>query len=144
MSCRLGGGMENYPISSGYSCETPSNGYAAQCSSQRHNTSNDITLRSEEITNTSSTEHMMMRNDVNINTANENCLRCVAGASPLTCNPESSRLDSNCNLSSTTRQCLNSRRRTNEDRVGNEEPRGDLDGNPQLISGNNGGRQRRR
>ena len=66
MSCRLGGGMENYPISSGYSCESPSNGYAAQCSSQRHNTSNDITLRSDEITNTSSTEHMMMRNDVNI------------------------------------------------------------------------------
>ena len=153
MSCRFSG-MESYPISS--SIQSSSNGYDQCISQHRHNNSNDITLRSssDEIINASSSSERMMnrtccittRNNVNINTANEGSLRCVAGSSHASCSPESSRLDPNCNNLAPTnsRQCLNSRGRTSEDRVRNEEHRGDVDGNSYNTPGNIGGRQRRR
>ena len=48
-------------------------------------------------------------------------------------------------LSSATRQCLNHRRRANEDRVRTEVPQGDVDNHhSHNDSGNNAGHRRRR
>ena len=151
MSCRSGEMENNFPISSSSNCDFSSNA-SNHCISLTRNSSSGTTLRpfifscSDNEFNSSISQRRTSRGDVTLTNENETSRDGFTRTPPsLNCNPDSSRLEPNCNHQpTTTRQGFGNGRRINEDGERNDERRRDLSSNSANNSSSNGGRQRRR
>ena len=150
MSCRSGETENNFPINSSSNCDLSSN-TSNHCISLTRNSSNGTILRpfnfscTENGFNSSISQHRTSRGDVTLTSENETSRDGFTRTLSLNDNPDSSRLEPNCNHPTTSiRQGFGNGRSINEDGERNEERRRDLSSNSANNPSNNGGRQRRR